>query len=437
MPVAARNDLRATEALGRLAVTYRQLTPSTDLTLPSCFFGVEMELEPVGQATSGLRSRIASAYSGTLLRIADDGSLRNGVELTFAEPLLGTDAVNAIDEMYNIRNNWNLGGSIRTSTHVHVNYTDVNDTVRVIQRTGLVYLLIEKALAMAAGEHREWNTFCQPTYFVTPSQEIQFFNMVASATPSEMIDRISQLSRDTRYLGMNLGALFKYGTIEYRMLGTVDRSQLFLWINTLLDIKRVALDESITDEQLLSHETLEGFVRSIMPRSEPCLVIEENSEIQYEAARSRLRRLVGLDRPQGIAGLSNPTPTSLNALFRATDSPTITVEAEPVPEPEEYEQFAEPDEYGNEADAASGNRLAPSYVTIASSPSVSAMATQRRILQDYAMAATDSDIIDRLRAYRELLNSERNNTLREVYLFWVDGLTDEARARGIELTPQW
>jgi hypothetical protein len=437
MPVAARNDLRATEALGRRAVTYRQLTPSTDLVLPSCFFGVEMELEPVGQATSGLRSRIASAYNGTLLRIADDGSLRNGVELTFAEPLLGTDAVNAIDEMYNIRNNWNLGGSIRTSTHVHVNYTDVDDTVRVIQRTGLVYLLIEKALAMAAGEHREWNTFCQPTYFVTPSQEIQFYNMVASATPSDMIDRISQVSRDTRYLGMNLGALFKYGTIEYRMLGTVDRSQLFLWINTLLDIKRVALDESITDEQLLSHETLEGFVRSIMPRSEPCLVVEENSEIQYEAARSRLRRLVGLDRPQGITGLSNPTPTSLSTLFRSPDSPTITSDEETVPEPEEYEHPAEPDEYSPvEADAATGNRLATSHVTNALRYSSAAM-TQRRMLQDYVMIANDFDIISRISAYRELLAVDRNDGLREVYQLWIDGLTSEAHARGIDLPPQW
>ena len=84
-------------ALGRSAVSYIEERPSNQLVLPSCHIGVEMELEGSGNPLRTFETD--SSLHNRLITAVHDGSLRNGIEMVFARPLFGENALDAIDHM--------------------------------------------------------------------------------------------------------------------------------------------------------------------------------------------------------------------------------------------------------------------------------------------------------------------------------------------------
>lgn len=294
MPIqpAARSDTMY-NLLRRSSVSWVPEQPSNLLVLPTTHIGVEMELE----ARSINNTNPLVAYesnrdlaAGNLVTAVSDGSLRNGVELIFSRPLFGESALNAIDHMYAARDTLNLGGSARTSTHVHVNYTDSSDTMQTMRSMVATYLLIERAMCITAGPHREHNTFCVPTYLQLPVNERRYYDVVTSRDNTTAIDVVSRLGHETnRYCAMNLASLFKHGTVEYRQLGTVEKNQLVLWINLLLSLKKCGLENDV-DEVLNGPDNLDAFVDQMLgPHASNCLIIDDDGRNYFSAARNRMR----------------------------------------------------------------------------------------------------------------------------------------------------
>lgn len=279
------------ELIERRSVTYIEQRSSDLLTLPTTYFGVEMELE-AGDDRNAVHSAsiaLSGRRAGSLVRAVSDGSLRRGVEMVFATPLFGENAITAIDHMYAVKEQLNLAGSIRTSTHVHVNYSDICDTAATIQSSIATFLLIEGAMCATAGTHREHNTFCVPSYLTNPAHENGYYDIVAAVNEEQVVSRLVRIGDlENRYTALNISALFRHGTLEYRQLGTVNREQLMLWINLLLSIKKCGL-ENDTDTVINAAPTLDTFVSTMLgSQAMDCLVINSDARHRYVQARERM-----------------------------------------------------------------------------------------------------------------------------------------------------
>lgn len=276
-------------------VTIREARPVTRLLDYECFIGVEMELENDTRRAVRSISAYNAARSGLVIK--EDGSLRNGgVELVFAEPLTGSSAENAIDAMFTIRDTYGLVGSFRTSTHVHVNYASEEDTAAVLAKAVTIWLLIERAAALTCGEAREFNSFCVPTYLTSPQAERAVYMLTTMDDDTDAATAQILLQNAVshhRYAAMNLAALVKFGTIEYRLLGTASKDVTYNWINLLLEIKKSA--STFTREYILAHPTFLGFIRSVLPRTGDYLVYSQDVEEAYVEARERVLAPLGTD----------------------------------------------------------------------------------------------------------------------------------------------
>lgn len=281
--------------IGRKYVDYVVMRPNDALVLPSCLVGVEMELEG---DTRGEAMHLN--HTPHMVTAKEDGSLRNGgIEMIFSSPLMGDAVIDALKWMFKVKADYNLVGSTRTSTHMHINYTASTDTADTLIKSLVAWLLVEKAACLTAGHHREYNSFCVPTYMMQPREENIVYNL-AAADPNDsyaLNDHIHALSNTDRYCAMNLSALFKYGTLECRLLGTADYQQTLDWLNILLSVKKAAMD--YTRDELLSYSTLAEFLAATMPVAAELLVTGPAAEEQYTTARSGM-----------LAMLNNKTPTT-------------------------------------------------------------------------------------------------------------------------------
>lgn len=270
--------------IGRRTVDYRVMVPDSRLVLPDCLVGIEMELE--GDTRYHARTMDHGKYFVTA---KEDGSLRNGgIEMIFSEPLMGDAVITALEWMFKVKQQHNLVGSIRTSTHMHINYSANSDTAETLINTVVAWLLVEKAMCLTAGHHREYNSFCVPTYMMNPREE----NLVYSVAAIDVNDTyrlnstIGDLSNMDRYAALNLSALFKYGTLECRLLGTAEYQPTLDWLNILLSIKKAAINN--TRDELLSYPTLLDFLNGVMPGTAELLVIDSTAEQHYTNARNSI-----------------------------------------------------------------------------------------------------------------------------------------------------
>jgi hypothetical protein len=282
--------------IGRRHVDYVPMVPDDRLVLPDCFVGIEMELE------GDTNSEAMDDYNHAQHRVAakTDGSLRNGgIELVFDEPLMGQHAVAALKYMFKVKEDYSLVGSTRTSTHMHINFSSSKDTGETLVNTVVVWLLLEKAMCLTAGSHREYNSFCVPTYMMNPREENTVYALAAVDynDASALNNRINALSEVDRYAALNLSSLFKYGTLECRLLGTADYQQTFDWLNILLSIKKAATQYS--RDSLLSYASLRSFLTEVMPNVADLLIVNSQAEHNYDAARSAIIAQLGTPE-QGV-----------------------------------------------------------------------------------------------------------------------------------------
>lgn len=216
-----------------------------------CNVGIEIELE---EAASLLEAK-STFWVGKR-----DGSLRDGgAELVLSKPLNGTKLVFALDEAFNVLIKKTMKCSPRTGIHVHLDATDMN--VDQIRNNCVTYALVEEPLFKWVGDYRESNNFCLPWYEAEGDIELMC-NLFAKAPRNFQYEA----KKFHRYSAMNLNALHKFGSIEYRHLKTtLNKSRVLMWVNLLLCIKSYALKAANAETILATYHAngAKNFIKEV------------------------------------------------------------------------------------------------------------------------------------------------------------------------------
>lgn len=182
--------------------------------------GIEIEIE-------NIRHHIPADYF--IWEVKNDGSLRNNGYEYVSIPICGWRIPYAIHQFFGtVDQEYHF--SPRTSIHVHLNALDMTP----YQITGLIltYLAFEPLLYRFIGQDRDRNNFCVPL-MDSNAHIITYFTNDIFVPP--------QLSQH-RYLGLNLDAVRKFGTVEFRHLGgTDDKEKILSWINLIFCLKKHAM----------------------------------------------------------------------------------------------------------------------------------------------------------------------------------------------------
>lgn len=216
-------------------------------------FGVELEVEGRGVAMEGIPSRN--------WKRVEEGSLRGeNIEYVFSQPCSYEEAIKRVNKLFETfqKNGVKINNSYRTSTHVHLNFSD--KTVKQVILFFFVHTIIEELLELYCGEHRKGNLFCMST---RDNEEL----IVSLDLAIFAFRNFRDFGENIRYCAANLAALNKFGTIEIRtMRGADTANQVNTWLNILNQLYEFALNTEMTPVELieqLSFRGSEGFLKMI------------------------------------------------------------------------------------------------------------------------------------------------------------------------------
>lgn len=164
-----------------------------------------------------------------------DGSLANGYEYVLATPLAGQDLADAVHQLFS-------GGAqiFRTytgSTHIHLNMLD-GTTIENLQALALLTYAVEGLLYYVGDNSRQWCGFANR---MTGAPHAVLENILGPTVDRQGLRRA--LNNAGRYYGLNLAALDKYGTVEFRYFPTATSPEEMLsWVKLVQQIKKAACD---------------------------------------------------------------------------------------------------------------------------------------------------------------------------------------------------
>jgi hypothetical protein len=204
-----------------------------DLTVPDVFrqrrmmeanldAGIEVEVE----------GRNLPDMIGKFWGCHKDGSLRGeSMEYTLNAPIPQAqinEAMNVLDQAF-INFGSKINDSYRTSVHVHINAQHMK--IRDVYTFICLYMTLEELLIDLCGRQRAGNLFC------LRSSDAEF--LTQTLKNSLRTGHYANLSSDQlRYCAINVAALGKYGSIEFRAYrGTTDKEAISLWAHLLCELR--------------------------------------------------------------------------------------------------------------------------------------------------------------------------------------------------------
>jgi hypothetical protein len=144
----------------------------------------------------------------------------------------------------------NINYSFRAGVHIHVNVQDL--AFYDAYKFGVVYYILEPVLLEWCGPDREANLFClglsQANYnILAMTQELNRGGIGVNAIDSDRV----------RYAALNWTALPKYGSMEFRSLGTKPSfDNIKQWVQILYNIRKASLEYNTAEEILLEFSNL-------------------------------------------------------------------------------------------------------------------------------------------------------------------------------------
>lgn len=176
----------------------------------------------------------------------NDGSLRGEfphekAEFVFQKPLFLKDVKLALANLAEINAKAKFNFSFRTSVHVHINVQELTEDQLVSMI--YTYALLEDALIFYCGKERKCNRFCLRI------QDAEGVLQVISGIIRNGVKVMRNFNEgEIRYAALNLAALTKYGSVEFRaMRGTMDQGIILNWVESLLSIREFAMNvENVT-----------------------------------------------------------------------------------------------------------------------------------------------------------------------------------------------
>lgn len=218
-------------------------------------FGVELELEGRGVALQDVATRGWTRHH--------DGSLRGEAnEFCTAGPKTFDETTKLVNELFKKfkDNGVKINDSIRTSTHVHLNFGDKK--MKEVVNFFTLFTVFEEVLAYYSGEDRKGNVFCLSTRDAEGIVRVLAECLAAGDFHKFAGDRY-------KYAACNLSSLFKFGTVEIRtMRGAKTAEEVNNWVSILNDLYQYALAmKSPTDViNQLSYLGAEGLMRSVFKK---------------------------------------------------------------------------------------------------------------------------------------------------------------------------
>lgn len=253
---------------------------------PNEYIGVEIEVED-------FRGDVNEVYPYWITH--HDGSLRNGTEFVFAGPRAGSELTSAIDSFFGAGYSYTM--SPRTSTHIHINATDMLTPGQFRSWLTLVYL-IEPSVFRWADENRKWCGYCAPLTDIPPRRMV---NILTSEDDALLTRAIQGDDNQDRYFGLNVASLRRHGTLEFRYFPcTQSRSELTNWIQFVMETKRSGVQYENMQQLLAavgdSPSSVDSFLRMSFPHS-------------YEAFRPHLDLDDVVTRRDTLLSLTDGLPT--------------------------------------------------------------------------------------------------------------------------------
>lgn len=216
---------------------------NSSLDYPNINVGVEIEVEGVSP------DEVPSVRGWT---IHEDGSLRGAAsELVFNGPASGKTAEQRIKSGLTTLVSSGARSSYRTAIHVHVDTVTSKLGLKGIVRAIALYALVERALFHWEDNNRECSNFCVPLFKASDVLQ-SFADIVKESDKDNFLYNIRSLE-SSRYSALNLHALHKFGTIEFRhMLTTFDYDKVIQWINLCTSILVAANNSRILMPKFLN-----------------------------------------------------------------------------------------------------------------------------------------------------------------------------------------
>jgi hypothetical protein len=193
------------------------------------FFGIEIEVEGKHLGINPARFWRAEA----------DGSLRNGIEYVLKKPLFIKEVSTALQYLNNYLKDQGSRPvfSFRTSVHVHLNVQSLTED----QLLNLIYTysLLENVFMEYCGDSRKGNRFC------LRAQDADGYVDNVDKLFSQGVREIFRIPQNQiRYSSLNLEALLKYGSIEFRGLaGTLDEKRILVWCQAIDKLREYAVKQ--------------------------------------------------------------------------------------------------------------------------------------------------------------------------------------------------
>lgn len=203
--------------------------------------GLEIELEGLAY------DRLPLTPSGyTVIR---DGSLRNGFELVSSQPMSYEDFLSSMSGLDTLFNKVRLHTTPRTSTHIHVNVTDLSPE----KFTSFVWLSVamEPVILEFCSELRQHNGYCLSLDKTT--NLTTWWSRLLRAIHGER----SYPADPPKYAALGMHRIYDLGTLEFRMFPGCKNVHKLRWY---VDIIKAIYDQAMAHsvQQLQDLKTQEG-----------------------------------------------------------------------------------------------------------------------------------------------------------------------------------
>ena len=218
-------------------------SPSHSMFVSDSYVGVEIEME--GVSSSILRD--VPSWRSVAEQSVD------GWELVLRKPMCENGLYLALNELRGL-DVPATAFTERTSVHVHIDVRDMT-YLQLINYIALS-VMFEPVLYKYVAPHRSSNHFCWSFLdceaLITRVSEVnRAYNTGDSRSVRDAMERRFSVGA-TKYSGINLSSIPKYGSLEFRMHeGTMNVNAITRWINILLSIKKYAMGEDRTPSNIL------------------------------------------------------------------------------------------------------------------------------------------------------------------------------------------
>jgi hypothetical protein len=215
-------------------------------------FGLELELEG---HNVGLQDVAIRGWG----RHADNSLRGESIEYVTAGALEYEGTIKSIINLFAKfkEHRIKFNDSIRTSTHVHLNFSD-KKTKQAINFFCL-FTVLEELLQYYSGEDRKGNLFC-----ISSREAEGIINELARCVAAGDFHRFA--GDKYKYAACNLSTLYKFGTLEVRtMKGATSAEQITAWVSILNDMYKYSLNMVSPADLVtkLSELGADGFMKMI------------------------------------------------------------------------------------------------------------------------------------------------------------------------------